>query len=111
VVNDLTSEHGKSSTDFSYILMVRHLSTSITTIFFIQIFAFERFKCFRDMYNVAKPCKFPLMVGWLEITTHKAYKSRACNESSTLVSTHLEKLQAITDEDVSFLHIKGGLVL
>jgi hypothetical protein len=71
----------------------------------LQAFAFERFKCFRDMYNVAKPCKFPLMVGWLEITKQKTYNSRASNESSTLMSIHLEKLQAITDEDVSFLHI------
>jgi hypothetical protein len=48
------------------------------------------------MYNVPKPCKFPLMVGWIEITTQKTYKSRVSNESSTLMLTYLKKLHAIS---------------
>ncbi|KAL5052967.1 hypothetical protein RYX36_033649 [Vicia faba] len=77
----------KTLNDFTYLLMV---------------FAFERFKCLREIFKITIPSQFPLMLGWVDLTI-QTFKDRSLMPSMT---TCYEKLREMTDEDVDLLPYK-----
>ncbi|CAI8596803.1 unnamed protein product [Vicia faba] len=71
----------KTLTGFAYLLMV---------------FAFERFKCLREIFNFAIPSQFPLMLGWANETS-EILRNRCLMPT---METCFDKLREMADEDL-----------
>ncbi|CAI8591252.1 unnamed protein product [Vicia faba] len=79
---------------------VRKGNTTLTGFaYLLMVFAFERFKCLREIFNFAIPSQFPLMLGWVNVTSENL-RNRSL---MPIKKACYDKLREMTDEDVDLL--------
>ncbi|CAI8596804.1 unnamed protein product [Vicia faba] len=93
----LSNKRGKKSHNIS----LKRLKEKFQSIDVTEenVFAFERFKCLREIFNFAIPSRFPLMLGWANETS-EILRNRSLMPT---METCFYKLREMADEDVDLL--------